>query len=119
MTAAGANTRPIAQDPGTHDDATGSRYAANDFDLAGFQGVGYDKGRPVAVQALWFAVSRVIVMAWWCPAKIRVLILRAFGAEIGRNVLSDTACECTGRGNCRSATTPGLVRARGSSISSL
>ncbi|OBA30907.1 acetyltransferase [Gordonia sp. 852002-51296_SCH5728562-b] len=55
--------------------------------MAGFQGVGYDKGRPVAVQALWFAVSRVIVMAWWCPAKIRVLILRAFGAEIGRNVL--------------------------------
>jgi putative colanic acid biosynthesis acetyltransferase WcaF len=57
------------------------------FDLAGFSGRNYDKGRPVPVQALWLAFSWSIVMKWWCPNKVRVLILRLFGADIGKNTL--------------------------------
>jgi putative colanic acid biosynthesis acetyltransferase WcaF len=58
--------------------AAGSR-----FDLAGFRGVGYDKGRPRLTQLLWLIVSRTIVMKWWCPSPVRVQILRVFGAQIG------------------------------------
>ena len=57
------------------------------FDLAGFTGRNYDKGRPLPMQALWFAVSWSILMKWWCPSKVRVLILRLFGAQIGKNTL--------------------------------
>ncbi|WP_084844637.1 DapH/DapD/GlmU-related protein [Prescottella equi] len=55
--------------------------------LRNFKGTGYDKGRPFAVQALWFAFSALIVTKWWCPTAVRVAILRAFGAEIGTGVL--------------------------------
>ncbi|GAB3127626.1 DapH/DapD/GlmU-related protein [Tsukamurella serpentis] len=58
----------------------------NRFDLAGFTGAGYDKGRPLPVQALWLAVSTTIVQRWWCPASLRVRILRAFGASIADGV---------------------------------
>ncbi len=51
--------------------------------LAGFTGVGYDKGRPAPVQALWLLVSGLVVTRWWCPVSLRVAILRAFGATIG------------------------------------
>lgn len=54
--------------------------------LADFKGVGYDKGRLKAVQALWLATQGVI-MNWWFPTKARVAVLRAFGAEIGEGVL--------------------------------
>lgn len=54
--------------------------------LAGFQGHGYDKGRSIAVQALWFAVLNLVFRKWWCPAGLRVRLLRAFGATIGTGV---------------------------------
>ncbi len=54
--------------------------------LAGFTGAGYDKGRPMWVQALWFAVSNLIFMKWWCPRRLRPPLLRLFGARIGSNV---------------------------------
>lgn len=57
------------------------------WSLADFRGDGYDKGRPVVVQALWFAVLNLVFVKWWCPSKLRVLLLRAFGAEVGRGVL--------------------------------
>lgn len=56
-------------------------------DLTGFTGVGYDKGRPKVVQAAWLAVQGAVLQHWWCPAKFRTATLRAFGAEIGENVL--------------------------------
>jgi putative colanic acid biosynthesis acetyltransferase WcaF len=56
-------------------------------DLAAFTGAGYDIGRGRSVQALWMFLSGAIVMRWWCPAKLRVAILRAFGATIGDGVL--------------------------------
>ena len=64
------------------DPAPGSR-----FNLAGFLGTGYDKGRPRSTQLLWLVVSRTIVMKWWCPSPVRVRILRMFGAQIGEGTL--------------------------------
>lgn len=64
------------------DSAPGSR-----FNLAGFLGTGYDKGRPRSTQLLWLVVSRTIVMKWWCPSPVRVRILRMFGAQIGAGTL--------------------------------
>lgn len=54
--------------------------------LAGFTGAGYDKGRGILWQALWVATSSLAVERTWCPAKLRIIILRLFGAEIGRGV---------------------------------
>lgn len=44
-----------------------------------------DRGR--LVQALWLLVSGSVLIRWWCPARIRVAVLRAFGADIGDGVL--------------------------------
>ncbi len=52
--------------------------------LDDFMGVGYVKGRPVPIQALWFATSKLVVEAWWLPMTARGMILRAFGAKIGQ-----------------------------------
>lgn len=54
--------------------------------LADFTGSGYDKGRPKAIQALWLATSDVL-QCWWFPPRLRVRVLRLFGASIGPNVL--------------------------------
>ena len=55
--------------------------------LRGFTGVGYDKGRPLLVQAAWFAALHLFFVKWWFPARLRPLLLRAFGARIGQRVL--------------------------------
>ncbi|MCT4353398.1 WcaF family extracellular polysaccharide biosynthesis acetyltransferase [Streptomyces sp. Je 1-79] len=55
--------------------------------LPAFTLAGYDKGRGKLVQALWFAVMNTVFMAWFCPAGLRVALLRAFGATIGDGVL--------------------------------
>lgn len=55
--------------------------------LGGFQGTGYDKGRPRLVQAIWFAVQNVLFYRWWLPAAWRPPLLRLFGADVGPNVL--------------------------------
>lgn len=54
--------------------------------LAGFTGRGYDKGRGVVWQAAWQVASAVAVMPWFVPVRVRVAVLRAFGARIGRGV---------------------------------
>ncbi|MXG89926.1 WcaF family extracellular polysaccharide biosynthesis acetyltransferase [Nocardioides flavescens] len=56
-------------------------------DLSGFTGAGYDVGRGRLTQALWLLVSGTVFVRWWCPARLRVAILRAFGATIGEGVL--------------------------------
>ncbi|MFF0163567.1 putative colanic acid biosynthesis acetyltransferase [Streptomyces sp. NPDC005263] len=55
--------------------------------LRGFTGAGYDKGRPVLVQAAWFAALHLLFVKWWFPARLRPALLRAFGARIGQRVL--------------------------------
>ncbi len=52
-----------------------------------FTGAGYDKGRPPTTQLAWMLVSGLVFRRWWCPAALRVAILRAFGATIGEGVL--------------------------------
>jgi putative colanic acid biosynthesis acetyltransferase WcaF len=64
----------------------GETYGRGSWRLADFTGANYDKGRPKIVQALWLATSDVI-MNWWFPARARVAVLRAFGAQIGDGVL--------------------------------
>ena len=54
--------------------------------LAQFTGRGYDKGRPVRVQASWLLVQSAVFQRWWTPARLRVWILRRFGARIGEGV---------------------------------
>ena len=56
-------------------------------DLPGFTLAGYDKGRGILVQALWFAVMNTVFMAWFPRPGCRTALLRAFGAEIGTGVL--------------------------------
>ncbi|WP_327294067.1 MULTISPECIES: WcaF family extracellular polysaccharide biosynthesis acetyltransferase [unclassified Streptomyces] len=55
--------------------------------LPAFTLAGYDKGRGRLTQALWFAVLNTVFMAWFCPARLRVALLRAFGATVGEGVL--------------------------------
>ena len=65
----------------------GVRPAPGERSLRSFTGHGYDKGRPTAVQALWFAVMNLVFSAWWFPARWRPPLLRLFGASVGRRVL--------------------------------
>ena len=55
--------------------------------LGGFSGRGYDKGRGPLWQVGWMLVSGLVFTRWWCPASLRVTILRAFGATVGEGVL--------------------------------
>lgn len=55
--------------------------------LGAFSGAGYEKGRSAAVQAAWVAASHLLTERIWCPMKLRIAILRAFGATIGRGVI--------------------------------
>ena len=56
-------------------------------DLASFTGVGYDRGRSLPWQVAWFAVQHTAFKKWWFPARLRPVVLRLFGAEIGERVL--------------------------------
>ncbi len=57
-------------------------------DLTTFTPRGFDKGAGVAKRLLWFAVNAAVVRAAWNPHMgIKLLLLRLFGAEIGRYVV--------------------------------
>lgn len=51
--------------------------------LGGFTGAGYSRGRSVLWQIAWLVVSGSVLMRWWCPSRVRVVVLRVFGAKIG------------------------------------
>ena len=55
--------------------------------LAGFTGAGYDKGRNVIWQAGWMLASGLLTTRWWCPLRLRLAVLRLFGATVGTGVL--------------------------------
>jgi putative colanic acid biosynthesis acetyltransferase WcaF len=52
------------------------------FSLRDFTGEGRPVGVPWPVRLLWMLVSPLI-MGSWCPNRLRVLVLRGFGARIG------------------------------------
>ncbi|NDZ93635.1 putative colanic acid biosynthesis acetyltransferase [Streptomyces sp. SID6673] len=54
------------------------------FSLSEFTPRGYHRGRGILWQLSWLVVSSMIVRQWFCPRGLRVAILRAFGARIGR-----------------------------------
>lgn len=56
-------------------------------DLSQFRGDGYDKGRGAPWQIAWLLCSGLVFTRWWCPARLRVDLLRAFGATVGDAVL--------------------------------
>lgn len=47
----------------------------------------YDRGRGLAICALWFAVQHIVFKKWWFPAGLRPRILQLFGAKVGKKVL--------------------------------
>ena len=55
--------------------------------LRAFRPDGYDKGRGRLWQIAWFVTMNLVFRAWWCPARLRPAILRAFGARVGKRVL--------------------------------
>jgi len=61
--------------------------AASGRRLADFTGVGYDKGRPLVVCAVWAMVLEPLQRSIWCPVGVRIAILRRLGANIGDRVL--------------------------------
>lgn len=68
-------------------DRMGHEFRRTNFSLARFRAdLGYDRGRSLPWQVAWFVVSSTVFQAWWCPRATRVLILRAFGASVGRGV---------------------------------
>jgi putative colanic acid biosynthesis acetyltransferase WcaF len=66
-------------------DSASSSVRGNQFRLAAFTGRGYDRGRSLAVQLLWLG-SRGVLMRWWCPNRVRITVLRLYGAKIGYGV---------------------------------
>ncbi|WP_280825263.1 WcaF family extracellular polysaccharide biosynthesis acetyltransferase [Mycobacterium sp. OTB74] len=55
--------------------------------LAARRGRPYEKGRGFAAQALWVMVSTLVFTQVWCPNRLRIALLRWFGADIGEGVL--------------------------------
>jgi putative colanic acid biosynthesis acetyltransferase WcaF len=55
--------------------------------LGARRGKPYDKGRGVLAQALWVGLQGTIFTRVWCPNRLRIALLRAFGAQIGDGVL--------------------------------
>lgn len=59
----------------------------NNISLASFKGSNFDKGAGILKIALWYFVNAMIVRASWNPfMKIKVFLLRLFGAKIGKGI---------------------------------
>lgn len=55
--------------------------------LGARRGKPYDKGRGVLAQAVWVGLQGTVFTRVWCPNRVRIALLRAFGAQIGEGVL--------------------------------
>jgi putative colanic acid biosynthesis acetyltransferase WcaF len=54
--------------------------------LARFSSVGFHRGRPAIVEALWIVVQALLVASFLPGSAHRRFLLRLFGAQIGRRV---------------------------------
>lgn len=81
----GHRTPSASADAGSEATSRGSNEMMRN--LAGFTGQGYDKGRGKVWQIGWLATQSLLTYHWWCPVRLRVAVLRAFGAKIGKDVL--------------------------------
>lgn len=54
--------------------------------LEQYQPVGFSRGRPAWVEALWWLVQETLVASWLPGSLHRRVLLRIFGARIGRGV---------------------------------
>lgn len=61
--------------------------SGSNWSLAARRGVPYDKGRGFVAQASWVAISTLFFTQVWFPRRLRPVVLRLFGADIGKNVL--------------------------------
>lgn len=58
-----------------------------DISLASFDGSDFDKGAGILKITLWYFINAMIVRASWNPFMgIKIALLRAFGAKIGRGI---------------------------------
>lgn len=56
--------------------------------LSSFDGSDFDKGAGLLKATLWYFVNALVVRASWNPfMKIKVALLRAFGAKIGKGLV--------------------------------
>lgn len=52
-----------------------------------FNATGFDRGASRVREAMWMITSALLVAAWWPGSRWRVMLLRWFGAKIGRDVV--------------------------------
>ena len=56
--------------------------------LASFDNSWYSPGRSPPVRALWLMTSAIFFLSWFpWPSRLKVVLLRAFGARVGRGVV--------------------------------
>lgn len=48
---------------------------------------GNDRGRNKLWEAAWLLVHEIFFIKWWFPRRLRPVVLRAFGAEIGTGLV--------------------------------
>ncbi|MCG5432247.1 putative colanic acid biosynthesis acetyltransferase [Mycobacterium sp. MYCO198283] len=68
-----ATPQPVEVSPG-------ERFSLRDFS-------GYDKGRGFFWQLAWVIASNTLMNRLWFPRRLRVAVLRAFGATIGERLV--------------------------------
>lgn len=60
---------------------------SSQVDLSAFSTNGFDKGAGIVKRTIWYFVHALIVRASWNPFMgIKVFLLRAFGAKIGKGI---------------------------------
>ena len=78
---------PLPHRSSSDDYRSTMEFESQNWRLRDFSGAGYDKGRGRPIQAAWFAISNLVFMSWWCPRRLRPILLRLFGADIGDGVV--------------------------------
>ncbi len=60
----------------------------NTLDLSSFNNTWYKPGKNLLVRTLWYFTNVMFLLNPWCPgSKIKVLVLKIFGAKIGKGVV--------------------------------